>query len=120
MIKNKDNKTGLGLCLILVLQIFFDITNGQSNICVPHESCGKCLSANESCSWCTDRSYDMRKSRCMTKSDLIAADCKEIFENISTDVQLLTDNPHHDFNIGSLDAVQIQPQSVQLTLRKCK
>lgn len=90
-----------------------------ASICVQHESCGKCLSADLSCSWCIDRMYDMRKSRCMTKSDLIKANCKEIFVTNQTDVELIDNNQHHDFNIGSLDAVQIQPQKVGLTLRKC-
>lgn len=90
----------------------------QAQQCVTHETCGKCLSADLSCSWCTDPNYDMRKPRCLTIPNLIAANCTKYFENKPPIMNLVENKENHDFGVGSLDAIQIQPQRAKLTLRK--
>lgn len=85
-----------------------------------HDTCGKCLTADESCSWCISRNYDMRKPRCLPTAALKQSGCEDIYENRVTKVELIDNQLPHDFEPGSLDAIQIQPQRVKLTLRKCK
>lgn len=90
--------------------------------CVLHESCGKCLAADVSCSWCTDSKYDARKARCMTKDDLLANSCSPNFIQGNTEnvLQLLENRKLEDFttDLRIEDVVQIQPQRAKLKLRK--
>lgn len=90
--------------------------------CVLHESCGKCLAADASCSWCTDNKYDIRKSRCMKSSDLLTSNCRPLFiqRNTANVVELLENRKLNDFKVDQRldDVVQIQPQRAKLKLRK--
>lgn len=54
----------------------------------------------------------------MTEEDLKNVNCKNIHGNKIEDLQMLEDEPHHDFNVGNLEAIQIRPQKTKLTLRK--
>lgn len=89
-------------------------------MCLLYESCGKCLTADPICSWCIDSTYDMQKPRCGTKSRLKALNCKEIYENTPKQIDVKQNDTTHDFAKDSLDAVQIQPQKVKITLKRGK
>ncbi|GAB0094468.1 Integrin beta [Sergentomyia squamirostris] len=103
------------LLIILCVPEFF-----ASSICVSQSDCGGCLHADMSCSWCTDRNYDMRKVRCMTKSDLINSGCREnfILSNEGHKIEYLKNEPPSDFTKFNLEATQIQPQRIKLKLQK--
>ncbi len=87
-------------------------------LCFLYESCGKCLTADPICSWCIDPNYDMQKPRCGTKTRLNALNCKEIYDNTPMQIEVKQNATTHDFAKDSLDAVQIQPQKVKLTLKR--
>lgn len=76
------------------------------------------MTADPICSWCIDRNYDMQKPRCGTKARLEALSCKEIHENTPMQVDIKQNDTTHDFAKDSLDAVQIQPQKVKITLKR--
>ncbi|XP_059617120.1 integrin beta-nu [Phlebotomus argentipes] len=91
-----------------------------SSICITHSDCGGCLHADMSCSWCTDRNYDMRKVRCMTKADLIASGCRAdfILSNVKHKVEYVRNENPVDFTKSNPDAIQIQPQHIKLKLQR--
>lgn len=62
----------------------------------------------------------MQRSRCMTKDDLINADCRKEFiqENKFLPIEVLKSDDLQDFTKVSLNAVQIRPQIVKMNLRK--
>ena len=62
----------------------------------------------------------MQRSRCMTKSDLINADCHKEFiqENKFSPIEVVKSENLQDFTKASLNAVQIRPQKVKMNLRK--
>lgn len=62
----------------------------------------------------------MRKSRCMTRKELIQAQCgnEYIYENVDTPIEYLANDKPYDYEADSLEAVQIQPQSIKIKLRK--
>lgn len=92
--------------------------NSLGELCLLYESCGKCLTADPICSWCIDSNYDMKKPRCGTQSRLEALNCKDIYYNTPTQINVQQNNTTHDFTKDSLDAVQIQPQKVKITLKR--
>ena len=61
----------------------------------------------------------MRRVRCMTESDLKAANCRSEFIKVNNyaPIEVKKDNALQDFN-KDLDAVQIKPQNVKMMLRK--
>lgn len=61
----------------------------------------------------------MRRSRCMSQSDLREANCREEFiqTNKYEQVQVIKDDALRDFDKDS-DSVQIKPQNVRMKLRK--
>lgn len=61
----------------------------------------------------------MRRVRCMTESDLKAANCRSEFIKVNkyAPIEVKKDNALQDFN-KDLDAVQIKPQNVKIMLRK--
>lgn len=63
--------------------------------------------------------YDMRRSRCMTASDLKEANCREEFIEINkfTPLNVTKGDDLRDFN-KDFDPVQIKPQNVHMKLRK--
>lgn len=63
--------------------------------------------------------FDMRRSRCMSQSDLREANCREEFiqTNKYEPADITKDDDLRDFNKDS-DSVQIKPQNVRLKLRK--
>lgn len=86
------------------------------------DSCGKCLSADESCSWCLDRDYSDRNPRCLTTKELKQAQCQQIYENKPiAELNVLENRSLQDFLDDDLafHAIQIRPQRAQITLRKC-
>lgn len=87
-----------------------------------HETCGKCLAADTSCTWCTDNKYDARNARCMTEDDLLANNCRptHIQYNTVKVIQLIGNRKLNDFSTDQRieDVVQIQPQHAKLKLRR--
>lgn len=65
------------------------------------------------------KEYDMRRARCMTGSDLLEANCRKQFIQISHDatMNLTKDDDLRDFN-RDFDSVQIKPQNVRMKLQK--
>lgn len=66
------------------------------------------------------QNYDMRQSRCMSRlSDLKAANCRDdfILENKYKKTLTLRSDNLRDFD-PDVDSVQIQPQHLQMSLRK--
>lgn len=62
----------------------------------------------------------MQKPRCGTKTRLQALSCKEIYENTPMKIDISQNDTTHDFTKDSLDAVQIQPQKLKITLKRGK
>lgn len=62
----------------------------------------------------------MQKPRCGSKVRLEALNCKEIYENTPMTINIKQNYTTHDFAKDSLDAVQIQPQKVKITLKRGK
>lgn len=86
-----------------------------------HETCGKCLAADVSCTWCTDSKYDTRHARCMTRDDLLANNCRPEYVQRNTEkvIELIGNRKLNDFTDQRIeDVVQIQPQRAKLRLRK--
>uniref|UniRef100_A0A7G3AML4 Integrin beta n=1 Tax=Lutzomyia longipalpis TaxID=7200 RepID=A0A7G3AML4_LUTLO len=108
------------LLILCIFLIFIEFSFGGSSICVSQNDCNGCLYADVSCSWCRDRNYDMRKVRCMIKSDLIASGCREefILSNGENEVNYIKNDDHVDFTKSNPDAIQIQPQHIKLKLQK--
>uniref|UniRef100_A0A1L8DLQ6 Integrin beta n=2 Tax=Nyssomyia neivai TaxID=330878 RepID=A0A1L8DLQ6_9DIPT len=100
--------------------LFIQYSFGGSSICVAQNDCGSCLHADISCSWCTDRNYDMRKVRCMIRSDLIASGCsnESILSNVKHTPKYIKNDDHVDFTKSNPAAIQIQPQHIKLKLQK--
>lgn len=50
------------------------------------------------------------------------SDCKrdKILYNRDEEIETLKDDALHDYDKGSMDAVQIAPQKLKINLRKCK
>lgn len=63
--------------------------------------------------------YNMKRSRCMTKTDLKDSKCREQFieTNKYENAEITKDDELRDFN-KKFDSVQIKPQNVRMKLRK--
>ncbi|KAL1375620.1 hypothetical protein pipiens_004614 [Culex pipiens pipiens] len=89
--------------------------------CFFQKTCIECLDTDYACAWCTDESYGMYKSRCMTLDDLRANNCSEsgIETNFNfSKLDIVQDDPPRDFDRERLEAVQISPQRIKLKLGK--
>lgn len=106
------------LLFVLTCSFGAQYSNAEGELCLLHESCGKCLTANSICSWCIDPNYDMLKPRCGTSARLKALNCKEIYDNTPMLIEIKQNVSTHDFAKDSLDAIQIQPQNVKITMKR--
>uniref|UniRef100_A0A182JW23 Integrin beta n=1 Tax=Anopheles christyi TaxID=43041 RepID=A0A182JW23_9DIPT len=89
--------------------------------CFFQKNCIECLDADEECAWCTDEFYEMRKSRCMTKQELLESKCNASKIETNDDysyLQIKKNQPHRDFDSQKLEAIQISPQKLSLRLGK--
>ncbi|XP_058062590.1 integrin beta-nu [Anopheles bellator] len=89
--------------------------------CFFQTNCIDCLDIDKDCAWCTDEFYEMRKSRCMPKHDLLISNCNasKIETNENYYFEEITHNaPHRDFDAEKLEAVQITPQKMRIRLGK--
>lgn len=60
----------------------------------------------------------MLKPRCGTSARLKALNCKEIYDNTPMQIEIKQNVSTHDFAKDSLDAIQIQPQNVKITMKR--
>nr|XP_049465725.1 integrin beta-nu isoform X2 [Anopheles coluzzii] len=112
---------------LLVTTYLLSLAFGQSSRvvtqskCFFQKNCIECLDADKDCAWCTDELYDMRKSRCMTKHELLESKCNALKIETNDDYSFLEiekNEPHRDFDSQQLEAVQIMPQKMNLRLGK--
>ncbi|XP_055541726.1 integrin beta-nu [Wyeomyia smithii] len=111
------------LLIILVLFVCMtELISGQSlSKCFFQKTCVECLDADYSCAWCTDESYGMYKSRCMTVPELRASNCSENRIETNKNFSQLTvieSGPLRDYDRVKLEATQISPQRVKIRLGK--
>ncbi|XP_013098468.2 integrin beta-nu isoform X1 [Stomoxys calcitrans] len=90
----------------------------SDNPCVFVDTCERCLEADFSCAWCTDKLYRFR-SRCLNRTQLLEHGCRaeHIYEN-EPEFYTLTDVPLKDYDMGTDSSVQVKPQRVYLKLVK--
>ncbi|XP_075153165.1 integrin betanu subunit [Haematobia irritans] len=100
------------ICLNLSATICAD------NPCIFEDTCERCLSADISCAWCTDKLYDLRY-RCLNRAQLLEHGCRAeyIYEN-EPEFHTLADSPLKDYDLSNNRTVQVQPQRVYLKLVK--
>lgn len=108
--------------LILALSaVVVVLVHGQNRRCILQDTCEKCLTADPSCAWCTDRNYNMKKPRCMTPDELLSANCGQgqWFQRKVESISVLENKESRDYSsTNSGDAIQIQPQKLRMTLAK--
>lgn len=89
----------LGLLLLAVLAA------AQNRKCILQDDCEKCLLADPACAWCTDRNYNLKKPRCMTPDELIAASCDAqfVYQNNYVALEILENKDLRDYSITKGD-----------------
>ncbi|KAL9924309.1 integrin betanu subunit isoform 2-T2 [Glossina fuscipes fuscipes] len=90
----------------------------SDNPCIFEDTCERCLKADISCAWCTDKLYEMRY-RCLNHSQLLEFGCHpdHIYEN-EPKLHILANSDVHDYVSANSQAIQVQPQRVYLKLVK--
>ncbi|XP_038222771.1 integrin beta-nu [Zerene cesonia] len=88
-------------------------------VCIQHEECGPCLSAASHCRWCADPYYPATAPRCNDDESLVAFGCGQgMIQRPEKSVWQVSDNRSlQDMLPDSLEAVQIQPQRIKLSLK---
>ncbi|XP_037927484.1 integrin beta-nu [Teleopsis dalmanni] len=104
------------LLLLPAIQLLCAYTT--ENECMFQDTCERCLSTHINCSWCTDKSYNVRY-RCLTRELLLAHGCgvDNIYEN-EPEMHTLKDAALKDYEDNDERAIQVQPQRIFLKLVK--
>uniref|UniRef100_A0A8C1FLZ0 Integrin beta n=2 Tax=Cyprinus carpio TaxID=7962 RepID=A0A8C1FLZ0_CYPCA len=127
-------KTPPKLCSLWIYCVIVFLTDGSkicvflslpgSNICTSRgaSTCQQCLAVHPTCAWCFQEDFGQNvpgSSRCDLKKNLIEAGCRRGALEYPTSKMHVTENKDlSDKASGSTtDVTQIQPQSMQISLR---
>lgn len=106
--------------LVIICAVFLiSVSVAQNRKCILQDNCEKCLLADPACAWCTDKNYNLKKPRCMTPDELVAASCESVYQNKYEALEILENRQNQDFsknNVHVQDAIQVQPQRVKLSM----
>ncbi|XP_041981858.1 integrin beta-nu isoform X2 [Aricia agestis] len=88
-------------------------------VCIEHSTCGGCLAAAEHCRWCADPYFSTARPRCDDDQSLVASGCsQEAIQRPDKPVWEVAENSSlQDVEPDRLQAVQIQPQRIKLSLK---
>ncbi|KTF86778.1 hypothetical protein cypCar_00011822, partial [Cyprinus carpio] len=119
-------KTPPKLCSLWIYCVIVFLTDAGlgSNICTSRgaSTCQQCLAVHPTCAWCFQEDFGQNvpgSSRCDLKKNLIEAGCRRGALEYPTSKMHVTENKDlSDKASGSTtDVTQIQPQSMQISLR---
>uniref|UniRef100_A0A8C1GLT9 Integrin beta n=1 Tax=Cyprinus carpio TaxID=7962 RepID=A0A8C1GLT9_CYPCA len=122
-------KTPPKLCSLWIYCVIVFLTDAglgtsRSNICTSRgaSTCQQCLAVHPTCAWCFQEDFGQNvpgSSRCDLKKNLIEAGCRRGALEYPTSKMHVTENKDlSDKASGSTtDVTQIQPQSMQISLR---
>lgn len=76
--------------------------NAQNRKCILQDNCEKCLLIDPACAWCTDRNYNLKKPRCMTEPELLAAGCESVYQNKYVALEILENKALMDYSSSAI------------------
>lgn len=87
-------------CAILLVLLLVGVVavTAQNRKCILQDNCEKCLLIDSACAWCTDRSYNLKKPRCMTPEELVAAGCESVYQNNYVALEVLENKALMDYS----------------------
>ncbi|CAM1294686.1 ITGB1 (predicted) [Pycnogonum litorale] len=105
----------------LILTFSSMISNGQEKLTLPcpyQETCGSCMGV-QGCAWCTAEKQDFESAgRCDTFINLRRKGCPEThIYNQKNKMEIVVDRNLSDAGALKGSAIQVKPQTIQLTLR---
>ncbi|XP_048243651.1 integrin beta-PS-like [Haliotis rufescens] len=112
-------------CLVLVLiaqllQPAFPQTASrlESNPCTNAATCGECIRTSAVCAWCASEGLDQSISRCDLQDHLLSSGAckKEDIQAPASNLNVTKDEPVQGGD-GTEEAVQVQPQAINLRVR---
>lgn len=92
---------GSVLLFVCIVVLVVSRVDGQSRKCILQDDCEKCLLIDPACAWCTDRNYNLKKPRCMTEEELLAAGCESVYQNKYVGLEIIENKALMDYSVTS-------------------